>query len=205
MLSSSAAAAGFFAQPGPGGTGNFPASTSFKFSDGDANYIFGGSSYLPGNYTGATPFILSDGGNASFSFYSESPSFTDYGYFTLRDNGTFDFGMYADAMLRMDTDQSGFVFTLSGLITQPGTMISGFSVNGPSTAFFEALDFTFVGETGTVFISYDHAAFNLPAAYYSFSGQFTSSAVPEPATVALGLAAAAGVFVAWRRRKTPAV
>ena len=191
----------FFLQPG-GGSSNLPVTTSFRFTDDPLlNYVNG--SYAAGSYSSEASFNLANGGSAGLSFYSGDPSWTPYGSFVLNDNGTFTFSITEEAMTRIIYDDSGFIFTLSGLVTQPGTMISGFSVNS-TNPFYEALTFDFDGNAGTVTVSYGQAAGNLPASPYSLLGTFTSSPIPEPATLALGFAAITGAFVAWRRRKPAA-
>lgn len=184
----------FFLQPG-GGSSNLPVTTSFKFVGdvNDINYVDGaGGSPAP------VSFDLANGGTSSLGF-----SNWDYGSFSLNDSGVFTLAVSSAAMTRIIYDNSGFIFTLSGLVTQPGTMISGFSVNN-TNQFYDALTFDFDGNAGTVTVSYGQAAGNLAASDYSMFGTFTSSPIPEPATLALGFAAITGAFVAWRRRKPAA-
>lgn len=147
-----------------------------------------------------TPFVLSDGNSISGDFAD------DDGGFYLNDNGEFSLNFAPDAA-------SGFfTLTLEGLLPQSAILLDGFDFVSGSATFVTydygntillfassigtAIQFSFAdADVGTVVISG-----NLTPGM-SLSGNFTSSAIPEPSSVALGLGAAAAVVVALRRRK----
>jgi len=151
-------------------------------------------------------FALPDNGAFTGEFSGKGVRTNDgksfSGSFTLTDSGVFslDFTSGNNPSGTGYDGASSFILTLQGLLPENGSLVQGFDFIGGSEDFFNHVRFDFSGATdGAVVISG-----NLPL-NASFFGTFTgTSPIPEPATVALGLAAAAGLFAMWRRRKPAA-
>jgi len=147
--------------------------------DGFRTFGLADNGYIQADFAGNRTLV----GTSSASFA---------GSFYLHDNGAFDLSFNAD-------DYGIFSLTLKGLLPEDRSIVNGFNLIDGNTPLFETLNFDFSqADIGIVVVSGNIA----PTTSSWASGTFTAaSAIPEPATVALGLAAAAGLFAAWRRRK----
>jgi len=170
--------------------GNSPIDVTFTTSEtGTDNVLQGSENSDPKTYTLFTEDYIDDSASVSDGSL----------YFTLTDDGGFSFGLYG-------AELESFVLTFTPLLPLDGTFITGFEIdsehpNYTSDNFFTDISFDFGDQTGTVTMTY--TASNVASDLEIF-GAFTATAVPEPATSAMMLAAAAGVFVAWRRRRSVA-
>ena len=151
--------------------------------DGFRTFGLADNGYIQADFAGNRTLVGPPPASTSFA-----------GSFYLHDNGAFDLSFNADGY-------GIFSLTLKGLLPEDRSIVNGFNLIDGDTPLLETLQFDFSqADLGIVVVSG-----NIAPAYSSVYGTFTAaSAIPEPATVALGLAAAAGLFAAWRRRKQAA-
>ncbi len=177
------------------GGSNTPIYASFTTPDADNNNGSSSNNLVYdtngfGDNTNSAATSLSLGSGAAVQGNFQAPG-GQIGYFTLDDTGNF----------YLEIDQAlagGFTLTLSSLIPDDGSSVSGFTVNGFSGSFLSDTTFSLTdgGQTATLTFSSD-----VTAGSY-LNGTFSAAVVPEPATSALLLATAVGVIAFVRRRRS---
>lgn len=158
---------------------------------------------LPAEDATSSPrlFTLNDGGEILAGFggtgYSTSAGRNFGGSISLADDGEFSL-VFENGYLGEGVDYSTtFILTLQGLLPEDGSVLNGFNFVSGTEEYFPMLTFNFSNAASGVVVITGNIAANA-----SITGYFTGTApIPEPATMALLLAAAAGVAAGWKRRR----
>lgn len=120
-------------------------------------------------------------------------------YISLDPNGVIQLDIFTSLEDGNTLGINSFELLVGGLTPRlPGLRTSGFTITSQTGV---ALGAEFDFETGIVTIKPTDVFAVTTGNPYSLVGSFETAPIPEPATVALGLGAAAGLVAVWRRRR----